>query len=136
MEKRAEAKITKASLRMTSFEPAKMLGDGPISPNKLLNYMIAFFMGLAVPFGYLWTKNALNNTIESQDELEHLTNSPVLGKILHNRYKTKNVMLEFPKSDLAESIRALRTNLDFYVRAGQRRRSLLPPVLRMKVNLL
>jgi Mrp family chromosome partitioning ATPase len=30
-------------------------------------------------------------------------------------------MLEFPKSDLAESIRALRTNLDFYVRAGQKK---------------
>ena len=69
----------------------------------------------------LWIKSALNNKIESQDDIEQLTDRPVLGKILHNRYKTKNVMFEFPKSNIAESFRALRTNLDFYVRGGQKK---------------
>ena len=68
-----------------------------------------------------WLKNALNNKIESQDDLERLTDKPVLGKILHNRYKTNNVMFEFPKSNISESFRALRTNLDFYVRGGQKK---------------
>jgi len=31
------------------------------------------------------------------------------------------VMFEFPKSNIAESYRALRTNLDFYVRGGQKK---------------
>jgi capsular exopolysaccharide synthesis family protein len=83
--------------------------------------MIALFLGLSVPFGFVWIKSALNNTIESQDDIEHLTDRPVLGKILHNRFKTKNVMFEFPKSNIAESLRALRTNLDFYVRGGQKK---------------
>ena len=30
-------------------------------------------------------------------------------------------MFEFPKSNIAESYRALRTNLDFYVRGGQKK---------------
>jgi capsular exopolysaccharide synthesis family protein len=123
LEKRAEAKITKASNLPDDIiiEPAKMVGLGPISPKKGINYLIAFILGMAVPFGYLMIRSALNNKVETQDDIEQLTDVPVLGKILHNKYKTSNVMLEFPKSNIAESYRALRTNLDFYVRGGQKK---------------
>jgi len=123
MEKHAEAKITKASNLPDDLiiEPAKMDGGGPVSPNKKKNYLISLVLGLGVPFGYIFLRTTLNNKIESQDDLEHLTERPVLGKILHNRYKTNNVMFEFPKSNIAESFRALRTNLDFYVRGGQKK---------------
>ena len=60
MEKHAEAKITKASNLPDDIiiEPAKM-GMGPISPNKRMNYMIAFFLGLALPFGYVMDKECI-----------------------------------------------------------------------------
>jgi capsular exopolysaccharide synthesis family protein len=86
-----------------------------------MNYLIAFVLGMAVPFGYLLVRSALSNKVETQDDIERLTDVPVLGKILHNKYKTANVMFEFPKSNIAESYRALRTNLDFYVRGGQKK---------------
>ncbi len=123
LEKRAEAKITKASNLPDDIiiEPAKMVGLGPVSPNKKINYLIALFLGLVAPFGYLIIRNGLNNKVENQDDIERLTNVPILGKILHNKYKTANVMFEFPKSNIAESFRALRTNLDFYVRGGQKK---------------
>ena len=123
MEKHAEAKITQASNLPDDIviEPAKQEGIGPVSPNKRMNYIIAFLLGLAFPFGLIIIKNSLNNKIESQDDIEKLTEKPVLGKILHNRHKTTNVMHEFPKSNIAESFRALRTNLDFYVRGDQKR---------------
>jgi capsular exopolysaccharide synthesis family protein len=123
LEKRAEAKITKASNLPDDIiiEPAKMVGFGPISPQKRINYLIALFLGMAVPFGYLMIRSALNNKVETQDDIERLSPVPVLGKILHNKYKTNNVMFEFPKSNIAESYRALRTNLDFYVRGGQKK---------------
>jgi len=122
MEKHAEAKISQAGNLPDDviLEPAKA-GSSPTSPNKRRNYMVAFCLGILVPFGFIWLKYVLNNTLESQDDIEHLTDSPVLGKIMHNRYKTKNVMFEFPKSNIAESVRALRTNLDFYVRGGQKK---------------
>jgi capsular exopolysaccharide synthesis family protein len=123
LEKRAEAKITKASNLPDNIiiESSKMVGLAPIKPNKRMNYLIALFLGLALPFGYLSMKSLLNNKIETQDDVEQLTDKPVLGKILHNKYKTSNVMFEFPKSNLAESFRALRTNLDFYVRGGHKK---------------
>jgi tyrosine-protein kinase Etk/Wzc len=36
-----------------------------------------------------------------------------LGKIMHNQRKTNNVLFEFPKSNIAESFRALRTNIEY-----------------------
>ena len=123
MEKHAEAKITQASNLPDDIviEPAKMEGTGPVSPNKQMNYLIALILGFAVPFSFVTIKNALNTRIESQEDIEKYTKSPVLGKIMHSRYKTNNVMHEFPKSNLAESFRALRTNLDFYVRGNQKK---------------
>jgi len=123
LEKRAEAKITKASNLPDNIiiESAKMVGSAPIKPNKKLNYLIALLLGLSIPYGYLTFKSVLNNRVESQDDVEQLTTIPILGKIMHNRYRTSNLMYEFPKSNIAESFRALRTNLDFYVRGGHKK---------------
>lgn len=118
LEKRAEAKITQASNLPDNIiiEPAKMVSNRPVSPNKKMNYLIALFLGLAFPFGILIAKSAVNNKIESLENMERLTNNPILGKIMHNHRKTNNVMFEFPKSSIAESFRALRTNIEYQFR--------------------
>lgn len=120
LEKRAEAKITKASNLPDDIiiEPAKQVGSGPISPATSKNYMMAFILGLGLPYGFLLIKKALNNKIESQENIERMTNAPVLGKILHNYKKTNNVVYEYPKSPISESYRVLRTNLDFSMKGG------------------
>jgi tyrosine-protein kinase Etk/Wzc len=93
-----------------------MIGTGPVSPNENLNFLIALFLGLAIPFGYVSLKGILNNKIESHENLERLIDVPVLGKIMHNHHKTTNIMYDHPKSSLAESFRALRTNIEVVFR--------------------
>ena len=120
LEKRAEAKITKASNVPDDIiiEPASQVGDGPISPNPLKNYLIALILGMGLPFGFLILRKALNTKIETQENIERMTNLPVLGKIIHNHKKTNNVVFEYPKSPIAESYRVLRTNLEFSMKGG------------------
>lgn len=127
LEKRAEAKITQASNLPDDviIEPASQVGSTPISPNTKRNYMVALLMGLALPFGFLMLRSALNTKIETQDTIERLTEIPVLGKILHNSKKTDNVVFEYPTSTIAESYRALRTNLDFYLIKGGHKKIIL-----------
>jgi capsular exopolysaccharide synthesis family protein len=127
LEKRAEAKITQASNLPDDviIEPASQVGSAPISPNSKKNYALALIMGLAIPFGFLMIKRALNNKIETQDSIERLTEIPVLGKILHNNKKTNNVVFEYPTSTIAESYRALRTNLDFYLVKGGHKKTIM-----------
>lgn len=122
LEKRAEAKITKASNLPDNMiiETAKA-SSSPVSPNKKKNYFLALVMGMGLPFGFLILKNLLNNKVETQDDIEKITDAPVVGKILHNYKKSNNIMFEYPKSPIAESYRALRTNLDFYLKGGHRK---------------
>jgi len=123
LQKRAEAKITQASNLPDNqiIESARMVGTNPVSPNVILNYLVALFFGLALPFGFLTVQSGFSNKIESQENIEEITDAPILGKILHNDKKTNNVMLEFPKSSLAESFRALRTNLEYLYRNNPRK---------------
>lgn len=125
LEKRAEAKITKASNLPDDIilEPARNLG--PISPNTKKNYVFAFVLGLGLPFGFFLLKNILNDKLTPQDNIEHITDVPVAGKILRNYKKTNNVMFEHPKSSIAESFRALRTNLEFYLKGGNTRKVIM-----------
>jgi len=122
LEKRAEAKITKASNLPDDIiiEPAAQVGGGPVSPNTSKNYLLALLLGIGLPFGYLIIRKALNNKIDSQESIERITNIPVLGKILHNYRKTSNVVFEYPKSPISESYRVLRTNLDFTLKGGNK----------------
>lgn len=123
LEKHAEAKITKASNLPDEIiiEPARMVGLEPVSPNKKLNYLIALVFGIIFPFGYLTLKTALNNKVETQEDIELITDRPLLGIISHNTHKSSDVMLENTRSNIAESFRSLRTNLDFYVRSGHKK---------------
>ncbi len=121
MQKRAEANITKASNLpdMEVIESAKAFGA--VFPNKKMNYILAFILGIAIPFGFVQLKYAFNTKIFTQEQIERITDVPVLGKILHNSKKTNNVVFEFPNSNTAESYRALRTNFEFYVRGGHKK---------------
>jgi capsular exopolysaccharide synthesis family protein len=118
LEKRAEAKITQASNLPDNIiiEPATMEGTGPVFPNTRMNYLAALFLGFVIPFGLLLMKGIVNNKIDYSDNFEKITEMPLLGKILHNRHKSDNVMMEYPKSNIAESFRALRTNLEYHFR--------------------
>lgn len=123
LEKRAEAKISQASNLPDNviIEPSKMKGTGPISPNKERNYLAALFLGVTIPFGLILFRKAVNNKIVSQEDIEDISDIPVLGKILHNRKKSSNVVFEFPKSNITESFRSLRTNIEFQLKGFRKK---------------
>jgi capsular exopolysaccharide synthesis family protein len=128
LEKQAEAKITKASnlSDIVVIEPAHMVGSEPVSPNRMVNYLIALLMGFGIPIAVLLLKMNFKTTITEQEEIERITNAPVLGKVFHYRNsKEKNVFLSAGNSILAENFRTLRTNLNFAVGAGESTKTIL-----------
>lgn len=128
LEKQAEAKITKASnlSDIVVIEPAHLVGSSPVSPNKKVNYLMALLMGFGIPIGFLFVKMNFKTTITEQEEIEKITNAPVLGKVFHNKNsKEKNVFLTTNNSILAENFRTLRTNLNFAVGAGESAKTIL-----------
>ncbi len=116
LEKQAEAKITKASNLPDNviIEPAHMVGNKPVSPQKSFNYIIAVLIGFIIPFIVLLLKMYFKTTISTQEEVEHITNATILGKVLHyNNRKELNVFIASPHDKIAENFRTLRTNLNF-----------------------
>ncbi|RDC64997.1 polysaccharide biosynthesis tyrosine autokinase [Adhaeribacter pallidiroseus] len=89
----------------------------PIYPNRLLVYGIGLAGGLFLGLGLIAGRYLLHNTITSLPELERSSFAAVLGVI--PRYKkeklpiSKLIVDKNPKSAISESIRSVRTNLEF-----------------------
>jgi len=116
LEKQAEAKITKASNLPDNvvIEPAHLASLSPVSPKKMLNYLIALFLGFTLPVSILLLKTIFKTTIATQEDIENITNATILGKVFHySSRKEKNVFVSSPNDKTAETFRTLRTNLNF-----------------------
>ena len=115
MQKLAEAGISKASNTsdIIIVNPPRVSG-GAILPRVSLNYSIAVLMGILVPLILFLVLEVLNNKIQSREDIEKITNIPFVGGIGHKKQNNNLVVFEQPKSAIAESFRALRSNLNFF----------------------
>ncbi len=116
LQKRAEAQIARAS-NAPDYEivdEASYLSAGIISPKTKMNYIIAAFLGLVLPFLIILIKDFFNNKVTDIKDIEQITSYPLIGQVLHNTSKVKAIITEYPKSPLADSFRAIRTNVNFF----------------------
>lgn len=60
---------------------APQLPEKPVSPNKKLNILIAFVLGLMVGVGVVLLLEYLDNTFKSREELEKTLDLPIIGTI-------------------------------------------------------
>lgn len=114
--KQAEAKITKASNLPDNvvIEPAHLASLSPVSPRKLINYLIALILGFSLPASILLIKTNLKTTVSTQEDIESITNATILGKVFHfSNRNEKNVFIASPNHKTTETFRTLRTNLNF-----------------------
>ncbi|MCL4170109.1 UNVERIFIED_CONTAM: hypothetical protein GTU68_009854, partial [Idotea baltica] len=100
------------------LDSAKDVGQGPISPNTLFNYLVAGLLSLGLPFIYILIKEALNNKILTVEEIEKTYKIPVLGVVGSAKLDSYLAVFNKPKSSLAESFRALRSNIQFLFKKG------------------
>jgi capsular exopolysaccharide synthesis family protein len=116
LQKRAEAQIARASNApdYEIIDVAYYFKAGVISPKRKLNYIIAAFLGLFLPFLFIIVRDFFNNKIVDIKDIEHITNVPIIGQVLHNSSKVKAIITEYPKSPLADSFRSIRTNINFF----------------------
>ena len=118
MKSKAEFELTRAGTVTNYFilSPAS-LPSTPISPNKILVYGIGILFGLFISFFIVGFSFLLDNKITSLNELEKLTDIPVLGTIpfykMGKKFSSRLIIDKVPKSGISEAFRNLRTNLEF-----------------------
>ena len=113
--KRNEAEIVKAAnvSDIKFIDTAKDVGGGIIGPKTGVNYILALFMGFILPFLYILIVFLLNNTIQYREDLEKITQLPIIGIVGKKQTDSNLSVFEKPKSALAEAFRALRSSLQF-----------------------
>ncbi len=118
LQKRAEAGIAKASNVADNkiLDIARPENATKVSPKTSLNYMIALVLGFLIPLVILLLVEYFNNKIVDKQDIENKTRVPILGTIGHNTTDENIPVVEHPKSALAESFRAIRTNLQYKLR--------------------
>ena len=115
MQRRAEAQILKASNTPDNeiLDIARAERTRKISPRTSMNYLIALIIGLLIPALYLFLRNYFNVTIGDRKDVEKLTNYPIIGQVAQISDKNPLVVINSPKSPVAESFRSIRTNIEF-----------------------
>jgi tyrosine-protein kinase Etk/Wzc len=113
--KRSEVQISKASYMPDNeiLDVSREAEFTPISPKTRRNYIIALLLGLGLPVAFILLKDFFNDRMLINEDIEALTDYPILGHVIHSREKTQTVVVDEPLSLPSESLRAIRTNFQF-----------------------
>lgn len=125
LQKREEAALALAATTSNSrVVDSASISEKPISPNHKLTYLLGLLLGIGLPLSVLYAKGQLNNKVETRQEVEELTATPILGEIAHKRGKTLVVTRE-NRSALAEMFGLVRANLSFATAGRQNKVTLI-----------
>ncbi len=117
MQTKAQFEITQAG-STPDFQvlSSAVLPIDPTSPKKGLVLGIGLMAGIVLNFIFIAILYVMHNKVTSVHEIEKALPVPVLGAIpeSHHTSVTPFHILDNPKSVVSESIRTLRTNLDFF----------------------
>ncbi len=90
----------------------------PVFPERNSMHHTAIILGLAIGLGAIILIRVLNPFIYDKETIESLTSIPILGVIRKfpeeiDEFSTQILAISRPKSIFAESVRSVRTNLNF-----------------------
>jgi len=85
----------------------------PVSPKRMLVYLIGAVLGLLIPFIIISIRSLLDNMVHSYEDVEAMVKAPIIGDIPKTTSKKKVIIDSKDNSNIAESFRLLRTNVNF-----------------------
>ena len=97
------------------LDAARMVGDGPVAPQKKLIIVLAFILGLLVPVGWI-VMFSPKDIIESVEQIQANSDIPILSSIVEHENKHSDISLW----KLKESFRDLSTKLGLLETEGPR----------------
>jgi tyrosine-protein kinase Etk/Wzc len=120
LETRAEQQMQKASNMADSevIDPADVSTSTIISPSPPKAYFLALLGGFGIPFLVIFLNYLFNKKLNDED-IDKITDIPIVGKIPHNSEKTNTVVFDYPNSVLSEAYRSLRMRMQFFTKEAK-----------------
>tara|TARA_B100000963_G_scaffold126983_1_gene110820 strand:- start:5685 stop:8006 length:2322 start_codon:yes stop_codon:yes gene_type:complete len=115
MTKRTEAGIIAAGNVSDAkiVEPAIIQSGVLVSPNKTQNNLFAFLIGIFLPLTVFTLIELFYTKITGSIDIINNTRIPYLGFIVKNNTGFDMIVNEKPKSRISESIRSIKSNIEF-----------------------
>ena len=114
VDKLQEERTSKNTIAVVEAASAPNKSD---SPKKALSILLAFFLSLLASSGIIILIEYLDDTFKDDQDVQDFLNLPNLGTLNYikeaNRKPGKLVALADPQSPLVESLREIRTNIQF-----------------------
>ena len=130
LQKREENELSQAFTAYNTRIVNKPASFGPTSPDKTSILAISFLLGLAIPFGIIFLKEANNTKLRGRKDIEDLA-IPFLGEIPQYAprgrkgdsktvdTKTTVIVKEGKRDIINEAFRVLRTNVEFMCNSAE-----------------
>lgn len=99
-----------------------------VSPRKSLNVMTGAMLGLLLAGGLVFVLDYLDDTVKTSSDVEAATGRPALGAIPRLKTLDATEALQHPRSLATESLRDLRTNVQFATAHGDTRSILVTSI--------
>ncbi|HEY4197451.1 MAG TPA: polysaccharide biosynthesis tyrosine autokinase [Mucilaginibacter sp.] len=118
-EKRLDAQISRSAiLPGATIIEAAQANFRPVSPDEHIINRTAMILGVVIGLGLIIVIRILNPFIYDKETIESLTTIPIIGVIRRfpeaiDEDNTQILAISRPKSIFAESVRSVRTNLNF-----------------------
>ncbi|PNL18402.1 polysaccharide biosynthesis tyrosine autokinase [Micrococcus sp. FDAARGOS_333] len=109
---------------VTVVEPATE-SSRPVSPRPVLNIALGLIAGLVLGLGQALVRRLLDSRIRTRDDLEDITDAPVLASVVHHKGPSKATPGRGMARASGESYRKLRTAVGFVALGGERRSSIV-----------
>ena len=105
----------------------------PVKPNLYLNMFVAALLGIAFALGVIFALDYLDDTLKTSEDVANLLNMTSLGAVAHIRGKNhtgKLITKHDPFSQIAESYRMIRSNIQFVSAGGTHKTIMVTSALR------
>lgn len=113
---------------VTVVEPAAV-SSRPVSPRPVVNIALGLIVGVVIGLGQALVRRLLDSRIRTRDDLEEITDAPVLASVVHHKGSDRAKDGDTPARGTAwasdESYRKLRTAVGFVALGGERRSSIV-----------
>jgi capsular exopolysaccharide synthesis family protein len=97
----------------------------PVSPKKLLVYLVSILGGLGLAALIIALKEGFNRTILFRSEIENYTNVPVIGEVINDAGGQPIVISHDRKNFIAEQFRQIRTSLSYLGISSKKKKILI-----------
>ncbi|MEO6187491.1 MAG: polysaccharide biosynthesis tyrosine autokinase [Ginsengibacter sp.] len=121
LQKREETAVSSTSSNVANYkqiDPAK--GFGPIEPNKTNIRLYSALLGLLLPFGIIYLRDAMNDKIMTRNDITNKIHIPIVGEVSHLTKKQASGVTVTQRDIVGEEFRIIRTNLYFLLQKKEK----------------